>query len=171
MIGIDIKAQRRSYAASDSISSAGAVFNARAENWGHGVPCLSAWTWLVTTVAARLPFGPAHARRLVRIGADPRLLEFRERMPSDIETLNTLTQLPDAKFDALVKQGVIRPELPRHAAVAWVRANRDTAQGLAVRSPDQSEDQFKALMKAWEAAWPVVRQRFLHRIDNQLEPQ
>ncbi len=44
MMGIDIKAQRRSYAASDSISSAGAMLNARAENWGHGVPCFSAWT-------------------------------------------------------------------------------------------------------------------------------
>ena len=48
-------------------SQAGAMLNARAENWGHGVPCLSAWTWLVTTLAALLPFGPAHAGRLVRI--------------------------------------------------------------------------------------------------------
>ncbi len=84
MIGIDIKAQRRSYAANASISSAGARFNARAENWGHGVPCLSAWTWLVTTLAARLPFGPAHARRLVRIGNCFWLRTHVCALPSDI---------------------------------------------------------------------------------------
>ncbi len=83
-MGSDIKAQRRGSAASESISSAGAMFNARAENWGHGVPCLSAWTWLVTTLAARLRFGPAHARRLVRIGNWVWLRTHVCALPSDI---------------------------------------------------------------------------------------
>ena len=75
MIGIDIKVQRRSSATSASISSAGAMLNARAENWGHDVPSLNTWAWLVT----------AHARRLVRIRNRVWLRTHVYALPSDIE--------------------------------------------------------------------------------------
>ena len=39
-----------------------------------------------------LPFGPHHARRLVKIGADPRLRTHVSALPSDIETLNRLAR-------------------------------------------------------------------------------
>ncbi len=75
MMGIDIKAQRLSSAASASISSAGAMLNARAENCGHDVHSLNTWAWLVT----------AHARRLVRIGNCVWLRTHVSALPSDIE--------------------------------------------------------------------------------------
>ncbi len=42
----------------------------------------------------RLPFGPRHARRLVKIGSDPRLTTHVSALPSDIETLNRLASPP-----------------------------------------------------------------------------
>ncbi len=61
------------------------MLNARAENWGHDVPRLSTWDWLVTTLTERLPFGPAHARRLVWIRNCEWLRPHVGALPSDIE--------------------------------------------------------------------------------------
>ena len=116
-----------------------------------------------------LPFGPRYARMLVRIGADLRLATYRMRVPADTHTLYRLTTLTDAQFGQLLQRGIIHPTMPRRALPP---ANRSTnrADGEAVaRTPDQGEAQFQALRTAWEKAWPIVRQRFRHWIDEQIE--
>ncbi len=68
-----------------------------------------AWAELL----GRLPFGPGHARRLVRIGASARLRTHVSAIPSDIETLDKLAVLSSERRDDLLAADAIHPGMAR----------------------------------------------------------
>ncbi|MEE8559446.1 MAG: MT-A70 family methyltransferase [Alphaproteobacteria bacterium] len=60
-----------------------------------------------------LPFGPQHARRLVRIGNCDWLRPHVGALPSDIETLDRLTGLSAERRDELLEADAIHPGMAR----------------------------------------------------------
>ena len=89
-----------------------------------------------------LPFGPRHAQRLVKIGSDPRLTTHVSALPSDIETLNRLASLSDAKFDELKAADAIHPGMSRNDLDTLVkqeaRAAKERDLGQATRAANSA---------------------------------
>ena len=93
-------------------------------------------------LCVRLPFGPQHARRLVRIGASDRLRTHVCALPSDIHTLNQLASLSEARFDALRAADAIHPGMARGDLDTLVkqetRAAKERDLGAATRAANEA---------------------------------
>ncbi len=63
-----------------------------------------------------LPFGRSQAHRLMTIAADARLVPHVGRLPADSLTLYNLTRLPPDRFEALLADGTISPDMERNDA-------------------------------------------------------
>ena len=89
-------------------------------------------------LCARLPFGPPHARRLVRIGVSDRLRTHVCALPSDIEALDKITALSDERFAAELAADRIHPGMSRGdldtAVKQAARAARELDLAAATRA-------------------------------------
>lgn len=81
-------------------------------------------------VERRLPFGPRHAARLMRIGSDSRLTAHMERLPNSILALYALTGLDDAEFDKWLKTNRRSPRLGQTEVIQQVRQIRGSEQAI-----------------------------------------
>ena len=96
--------------------------------------------WVALT--ARLPFGPAHARRLVRIGRCDWLRTHVCALPSDIETLDKLVALSDERRAELIADDAIHPAMARGALDTLVkqeaRAAKERDLGASTRAANRA---------------------------------
>ena len=73
-----------------------------------------------------LPFGASTAQRLMIVAADSRVTNpaHVQHLPPHWGTLYEITKLPDDKFDALIKDGTICPDMERGAIATQVKQQR-----------------------------------------------
>jgi hypothetical protein len=108
-------------------------------------------------VASELPFGKRTAQRLMKVAADPRLTNATHvsLLPPSWGTLHELTRLDDAEFNALLADGVTRPDVERHTInktriLAKVAADERRVLGLV---PVEGKCRTLLLDPAWDPAW------------------
>ncbi len=84
-----------------------------------------------------LPFGPDHARRIMRIAADPRLscASKHTDLPQAIEAMDELRKLDDTQFEGAIASGTINPNMTVLDARAYVRS----VKGSSTHRPRHSE--------------------------------
>ncbi len=111
--------------------------------------------WL-DMIANDLDMGRNTAQRLAIIGANQRLKTHTHRLPASWMTLYELTKLTDADFDALVQNGILRPEmerkeiakaLPQPAAPAYAR-EKDAEGTTDYGEPDEPREPTDAMIAA-----------------------
>lgn len=69
-----------------------------------------------------LPFHPDHARRFMRIAADPRLSNPASTpvLPETVEAMDTLRRLNDEQFETAIARGAIHPGMTVRDSIALV---------------------------------------------------
>lgn len=70
-----------------------------------------------------LPFNESMFSKLASIGDDLRLRNHQDLLPASISTLYELSQLPDERFESVLKEGLLKPDLKRQELTNW-KANK-----------------------------------------------
>ena len=124
--------------------------------------------WAALT--ARLPFGPAHARRLVRIGQCDWLRTHVCALPSDIETLDKLAAVSEEKRAELLARDAIHPAMARGDLDTFVkqekRAAKERELGAATEAGKESWGHKKYNVIYADPPWrlePYSRERGLNK--------
>ena len=85
-----------------------------------------------------LPWKASYTSLLRKVGYDVRLFDMSNQLPQDVRTLYHLSRLGDERFERLVTDGVIRPDMKRNEASAETRKERkgeDEARVLSLSRP------------------------------------
>jgi N6-adenosine-specific RNA methylase IME4 len=105
----------------EAIITAGRLLTKAKETLPHGE--------FLALIEGSLPFGANTAQRLMKIAADPRLLNAAhgQLLPPSWRTLYELTKLDDPTFEARVADGTIRADMARQDIAAAVKQERRAA--------------------------------------------
>jgi N6-adenosine-specific RNA methylase IME4 len=105
----------------EAIVEAGALLIRAKENLFHGD--------FEGMIERDLPFGPRHARRLMAIASDQRIVNRTHVsvLPEAVGTLYELTKLDDCTFERRISDGTIRPDMVRQDIAVALKYERRVA--------------------------------------------
>lgn len=75
-----------------------------------------------------LPFKEAMFSKLASIGEDPRLMQHVDLLPLSISTMYEAKKLPDDRFEAAIKENVLRPDVKREDFRSWINGTVTAAR-------------------------------------------